>query len=353
MTIYLLTCGSTFLLAFILISNSDRVNSVANRWLSFFFFCIGCALLGFIAGQTELRIRYPYLIQLTELTRYAMAPSLYLGVLFFTSAGRKLMPKDYLHFIPAVLFLFLSAPFLLRSLGLTSYSGDIVVTNTVFSRYLGLVVSAGVKVQLLIYWLLAFRLLLQHQRNIRLWWLKYLLWGVACMMIIWYNQIFNVYAWGGHFTGAGYFIAVYLIGYFSLKQREMLPQPAVIPQPQPRLSESEMLGLQARLEALMTDEKVFTDNELGLTQLAQKIDVSIHQLSYLLNKGYGKNFFQYVNSYRVELAKELLLSEQHRHLSVLGIAFEAGFNSKTTFNTAFKKATGLSPSAWQQRAKDL
>lgn len=368
MVIYLLTCGSIFLLAFILISNSGGVNVPANRWLGFFFFCTGCALLEFIAVHTELHIGYPYLVPLTELTRFAMAPSIYLSILFFTSARRRLMPKDYLHFIPAVLFLVFSVPLLLRSIGVTfSFTFSL---NETFSRYLGLVMSVIIKIQFFIYWLLALRLLLQHQRNVGLFasctdiinlgWLKYLLWGVGCMMLLWFNQVFDINTRISHFTGIGYFIAIYLIGYFSLKQKEIFPYedndkealqvylaegPAAISRE--RLSDAGISVLKARLEDLMCNEKVFTDSEMSLPQLAQKMDVSIHQLSYLLNKGYGKNFFQYINSYRVELAKELLLSQKHKHLSILGIAFEAGFNSKTTFNTTFKKATGQSPSAYR------
>jgi len=82
------------------------------------------------------------------------------------------------------------------------------------------------------------------------------------------------------------------------------------------------------------------------------MSVSVHDLSYLLNEGFGKNFFQFINSYRVAEAKRLMLSEKNRHLNLLGIAYSAGFNSKTTFNTAFKRETGMSPSMFVQQFKN-
>jgi AraC-like DNA-binding protein len=98
----------------------------------------------------------------------------------------------------------------------------------------------------------------------------------------------------------------------------------------------------------MTTDKCFLDPDLDLPSLAARMNLTPHELSYLLNKGIGSNFFEFVNSYRVEEAKKLLLSGEHNHYSILGIAYEAGFNSKTTFNTTFKKATGLTPSQFKK-----
>jgi len=66
-------------------------------------------------------------------------------------------------------------------------------------------------------------------------------------------------------------------------------------------------------------------------------------LSWLLNNEYHLNFFQFINRYRILEVKRALLSGRHKQLNILGIAFNSGFNSKTTFNTAFKKETDLSP----------
>jgi len=103
----------------------------------------------------------------------------------------------------------------------------------------------------------------------------------------------------------------------------------------------------------MDHQKPYLDSELNLIKLAELIGITPHQLSYIVNTGFNENFFQYINTYRVEKAKELLLQEEMNKLSVLGIAFESGFNSKTSFNTTFKKITGQTPTEFKKRSAAL
>ena len=119
------------------------------------------------------------------------------------------------------------------------------------------------------------------------------------------------------------------------------------PQKQERLSENVLISLKNRLLDLMQNEKIYLEDDLNLPKLAQKMTISTHDLSYLLNVGFGKSFFQFINDYRIEAAKKLLASEKNDHLNMVGIAYAAGFSSKTTFYTAFKKATNQSPSEFQ------
>ncbi|MEF9477974.1 helix-turn-helix domain-containing protein [Chryseobacterium sp. 1B4] len=97
----------------------------------------------------------------------------------------------------------------------------------------------------------------------------------------------------------------------------------------------------------MEIQKPYLDSELNLIRLAEMLSVSTHHLSYVINTGFGKNFFQYVNEYRIDHAKKLL-KEPDSKLSILGIAYESGFNSKTSFNTTFKKVTGQTPSEFKK-----
>jgi AraC-like DNA-binding protein len=157
------------------------------------------------------------------------------------------------------------------------------------------------------------------------------------------------------------------LAYFSLRQKEVYAftpsqlkelEPVISPidhskiEKQKRLSGSQMAFLKGKLESLMQQEKAFLDNELSLPILAQKMEISAHELSYLINEVYGENFYAFVNKYRVQEAKALLLSEKSDKLNMLGIAFQAGFNSKTTFNTAFKKWVGQSPTEFLQSSKN-
>lgn len=114
------------------------------------------------------------------------------------------------------------------------------------------------------------------------------------------------------------------------------------------LSPEETDTYKTKLLQLFEQEKTWLDPELTLSQLAEKIDLNTTQLSYLINTGLGKNFNDFVNEYRVEAVKQKLIDPAFAHLSLLGIAFECGFNSKATFNRAFKKATGVAPSEYSK-----
>ena len=118
-----------------------------------------------------------------------------------------------------------------------------------------------------------------------------------------------------------------------------------------RLSEEQIVELSARLDVLIKDDKIFLDNEINLATVADKLRISIHDASYLINEVTGSNFYNFINRFRVEEAKKLLTSARSDKLNMLGIAFESGFNSKTTFNTAFKKLVGISPSEYAKQQK--
>jgi AraC-like DNA-binding protein len=103
----------------------------------------------------------------------------------------------------------------------------------------------------------------------------------------------------------------------------------------------------AEMKRLMADEELYRDSDLSLEDLAERLRMNAPQLSELLNLHVGLTFPVYVNGFRTEFAKRCLLSEPKD--SILDIAFECGFNSKSTFNAAFLKATGLTPSEYRKR----
>ena len=100
-----------------------------------------------------------------------------------------------------------------------------------------------------------------------------------------------------------------------------------------------------KLENLMIREKIFSDEDLTLAKLARELEITPHQLSQLINEKLGKNFRQFINEYRVEEAKELLISDEKR--TTLSIAFSVGFNSKSAFHRAFQSYTGLTPQKYR------
>ncbi len=102
-----------------------------------------------------------------------------------------------------------------------------------------------------------------------------------------------------------------------------------------------------KLKYLMEDEKVYLDAEISLQTLAEKMDISPHQLSQLLNEKMDRNFYDFVNRYRVEEAKRILQSTKGTQRKISAIAIEVGFNTMAAFYKAFKKITGVNPSDYR------
>lgn len=101
-----------------------------------------------------------------------------------------------------------------------------------------------------------------------------------------------------------------------------------------------------QVKAMVETEKLYEDPELTLSSLAQKLQTNTAVLSRVINRGFNTSFNDFINDYRVSAVKEKLRAGEQRVQTLLGIAFDCGFNSKATFNRAFKKTTGLSPKEW-------
>ena len=110
---------------------------------------------------------------------------------------------------------------------------------------------------------------------------------------------------------------------------------------------------QAALEGLdrvMRQEKYFREADITLDSLAQKISITPKKLSQIINEDYRQTFFDFVNTLRIEEAKRIMQDNTDPKVTVLEIMFECGFNSKSSFNTLFKKKTGLTPSAYKRQS---
>ncbi len=103
---------------------------------------------------------------------------------------------------------------------------------------------------------------------------------------------------------------------------------------------------QQKIEAYFSQEKPYLNPDLTLPQLAKALKMGTNELSQALNGGFGLNFNDFINKYRVEEVKNNMLDPQNGHLSLLAIAYDSGFNSKATFNRVFKKFTAVSPSQY-------
>lgn len=101
-----------------------------------------------------------------------------------------------------------------------------------------------------------------------------------------------------------------------------------------------------RLMAHISTEKPYLNPDLSLRELARQIDMHPNQLSWVLNQGIGKNFNEFINQFRIEAFKSVAREQVNQKLTIEGMAYESGFNSKTVFNTCFKKETGLTPTQY-------
>ncbi|TKG94984.1 AraC family transcriptional regulator [Puteibacter caeruleilacunae] len=127
------------------------------------------------------------------------------------------------------------------------------------------------------------------------------------------------------------------------------------PEPQKKyarstLKEDESEYIWSSLKQLMEEEKVYRNPLLRLNDVAEKLNSPLPHVSQVINEQQGLNFLDYVNQYRVEEAKQLLVSEESKSLTILAIAYEVGFNSKTAFYTSFKKVTNMTPSEYKKNA---
>ncbi|WNB16905.1 tetratricopeptide repeat protein [Marivirga arenosa] len=112
------------------------------------------------------------------------------------------------------------------------------------------------------------------------------------------------------------------------------------------IPKEDQLYYKAKLDELMNQEALYASDKLSLRELANAIDLHPNKLSWLLNEVLGKNFNEYINGLRIEDFKIKALDPHYSHFSLLGIAYESGFSSKSVFNDFFKKTEGLTPSAW-------
>lgn len=152
-------------------------------------------------------------------------------------------------------------------------------------------------------------------------------------------------------------VLTYLISYRSFQhltlfQQIEVPKPSSVENKNGKkyeksaLTPQKAIQLKEQVTAYMQSEKPFLNNELTLRDMAKELAIPPYQLSQLLNEHFKKNFFDFVNSYRVEEVIVFMSREQDRKVSLLEAAFACGFNNKTSFIRYFKKLTGQTPSQY-------
>lgn len=356
----ILIFGSLTLLGIILVMNPLNVNKKANIW--FGLFCLIWAsfwleeIAHLIIGQTFSMNS----IIVLKIIQFISPIVFYISIRCFTNPEFKIGARG-------VLFLLL--PFIFTTL---------LILDPILPVNLNPVLYYFMPLHGLAYILLSLLKIRKHKRDIKqftsntseidLEWLKYIVWaslllviGITTFNVLFFDAPLNL------FMNALTYIVIIITAYFALKQKEIFPSDVqeradallLVREPNSEiyqnklLSDEKLVDVKYLLNNLIIDEELYLDLELSLGKLAKRLDISSHQLSYVINKGYNQNFYSFVNKFRIEKAKKLLLDKELDKYSIVGIAYESGFNSKTTFNTLFKKTTGMTPSEYKKRNSDL
>lgn len=205
-----------------------------------------------------------------------------------------------------------------------------------------------------------------NTEKISLQWLQYLIYWIA---VIWLFVILD----NGDLVFACVVLFIFFIGFFGIRQvgifhsspanshlrtlpenenrNEGVLSEMVLEKPKYQksgLTADGSLSLHRELKQVMNDEKLFCKSELSLSELSERMNTQPNHLSRVINELEGKNFYDYINTLRIEEFKRMASSPESRRYTLLGLAQHCGFNSKSSFNRHFKKVTGLSPSEFIQ-----
>lgn len=349
------------LLSFIMIANPLKVNKKANFWLGISLMLWATFWLDEVLILTGSNTLDGTLALLMRIIQFLAPIVFYLSFLFFTN-------PNYNFDIKSLSFLIL--PFFY----ITVLIYDNQTANDLQYLSIGLII-----IHTLFYTIKSYLKIKQHQQKIKqfsssileidLKWLEYIIFiiliiafVVSIFNIVYYKLPLNIYV---NFIMLG---AILFVAYNTLKQKEIFPKnkkhrAAVIAIDETQneqtstkrkiISDEDLLNYKSTLHSLMKEQQLFLNSDINVAVLSEHMQISTHQLSYIINNGFNQNFFQFINSYRIEKAKELLLDISSDKLSILGIAFESGFSSKTAFNTTFKKFTNQTPSEFKKQGSNL
>ena len=300
--------------------------------------------------------------------RFLIGPLLYLYIKSIFNRDDDFIKKHLAHFLPFILYWsFFTVPVVL-----SRYSGSPVFDY--LKVFYGTGYLAVIKdVYVTIYIVLSIRLFLRFKTaiksnyssfgNANYGWLRKFLVGflLATLFDVAVAISYVVYKpsvnWDLGIVSAMFLILVtFYLGYHGLKQSIIHLPEFLIEKGRgnkkngmnnPQLAEEESKSLQLKLKEVLFQDKPYLFPELTLSGLAEQIGTTDRKLSILLNQNMNISFYDLINKYRVETVMEKLRSEEYLKFSMVGLAFDSGFNSKSSFYRSFKKETGLSPAEYR------
>jgi YesN/AraC family two-component response regulator len=152
-----------------------------------------------------------------------------------------------------------------------------------------------------------------------------------------------------YIVSMGMSVFIYFLGYqgltFSFQQVEILNQEKYSSS---NLTAGALESIEKLLDSKMKNEKYYLNSNLRIQELAEQLEVNLHSLSQTINTQKKKSFNDYINEYRIDEAKNLMLNAEYQDTKLINIAYDTGFNNKTSFLNAFKKHTHQSPSEFRK-----
>lgn len=181
-----------------------------------------------------------------------------------------------------------------------------------------------------------------------------LLWIISFVLAYGFNMHSSFLSYNAIWIAVSVF--VYIIGFYSLKQPDIFRIPLYIKKQikrKERLDDEMIKDLETRLEKLMINEKIYLNHKLTLVDLANQLNTSTNNVSWLLNNIHNSSFYDYVNQYRIKSFIEKIQNGEHHHHTLLALSMDSGFNSKSTFNKTFKAIVNDTPSNYIKKLNTM
>ena len=342
----LIGCLHGGFLSIILIFSRHRLQIVLGLLILIWSYSLFIAFL----WQSQLMVYLPHLVATSMPTLYLLGPLYYW---FFSGVATDQKKISWVHFIPALICALTIGPFYFQGLDLKMeyiLSRDTGVVDLPPTRaiYFGLWF-----LHLCIYWLLSHRLYRpvfhpdgRKHRQVRKFdrWLKAFHYSFGFFMIVFLLTYLILTLTPVNHGGVRYAaqlslaLLVHLVGYYTLKDSALLTDFKY------RKTLTADTLLKKQILNLMTIDKPYLDKDLTVSRLAEYLEVSPATLSKVINADFQCSFSDFINKYRVDEAKRLLVDKNYQHYKLAAIGEEAGFSNKVSFNRVFKKHTGFTPS---------
>lgn len=360
---------------FLIISKVRQDTPVFYAFLLIVVFVVD--LITFLLHNNDLLNIHRYLIGISESTLFLYGPVLYLYVSSILNLNESRRPPNLiLHFLPALIVYILTSPLLLREQTYMSLEELKHQLPPVLEGYsLGSLLIDHViwYIHALFYFALSLVLLRRFKKNdigsmsvpnqqarrTHLNWVKYLIIGyfifpVVGISILTYNLWLGTQA--SSFSLLNFFLVfhIFCISYIGFKNQKLLLNPIeMMKYRNSTLDEKIKLEYIDRLVAYFENQTPYLNVDLTIKQVAAELNLNAHYISQVVNEHYGFGVNDFINHYRIELAKKLILSPEKSIYTMEAISNEAGFRSKSTFNTAFKKKMGITPSEFKKKSLNL